>query len=180
MLHNGSCVNFCPDGTFTHVQDSVLICAKCDFTCLTCAGNATACTSCTSEYKHVPGRCVKKCGEGKYVDAEGLCHSCHPSCKNCNEGGASACTECAAKDNQRLFLHKGECKASCPSGFFEEVASQECKPCDSTCDSCTGPSPSQCMSCSQGLFRIGAPTGSCKPTCPEGKKFDVLELELDV
>ena len=163
-------MNFCPDGKFTHVQDSVLMCAKCDKSCRTCAGNATACTSCTSEYRHVPGRCVKKCAEGQFVDAGGQCQSCHPSCHNCNDGSASSCTECGTKgDRQMLFLHKGECKASCPSGLFGENSSQECKPCDATCSSCAGPLSSECKSCGQGLFLLGTPAGVCLSTCPEGK-----------
>lgn len=170
ILSNGSCVNFCPDGTFVHVQGSGLACAKCDHSCLTCTGNATACTSCTSEYRNVPGKCVKKCAEGSYADARGQCQSCHPSCRNCNDGSASSCTECGTKDDrQLLFLHKGECKAACPNGLFGETGSQECKPCDATCGSCSGPLSSECTSCSQGKFLLGTLVGSCVPHCPEGK-----------
>lgn len=125
ILSNGSCVNFCPDGTFVHVQGSGLACAKCDHSCLTCTGNATACTSCTSEYRNVPGKCVKKCAEGSYADARGQCQSCHPSCRNCNDGSASSCTECGTKDDrQLLFLHKGECKAACPNGLLEKLVAR--------------------------------------------------------
>lgn len=164
-------MNFCPDGMYKHVQDSVLMCGKCDKSCLTCAGNATSCTSCTADYRHFLSICVAKCAEGQYVDeADGQCKPCHPSCHKCHAGSASSCTECGTKDvKQVLFLHEGECKASCPSGFFGDRDNQECKPCDSACSSCAGPSPSQCMSCSQGGFRLGAPVGTCVASCPEGK-----------
>lgn len=167
ILNNGSCVISCPDGKFVHAQDSALVCSKCDTSCLTCAGNATSCTSCSMEYTYEPGKCVKKCAEGQYADSNGQCQLCHPSCLTCNGGSASSCTECGTKDHhQLLFLHKGECQASCPSAFYGDTGNQECKPCDATCSSCSGPSSSECTSCSQGRFLFQ--NGLCLLHCPEG------------
>lgn len=172
-------MNFCPDGFYKHVQDSVVMCGKCGNSCLTCAGNATSCTSCTSDYRHFLGRCVAKCTEGQYLEGDGQCKPCHPSCHKCHGGSESSCTECGTKDvNQVLFLHGGECKASCPSGFFGDKDLKECKPCNSACSSCAGPSPSGCVSCSKGYYRLGAPVGACVTSCPEGKFYYGLEMPV--
>ena len=176
ILNNGSCVNACPDGKFINVQDSVLVCEKCDRSCLTCAGNATACTSCRTNYsRHEDGKCVKSCAEGQYADSNEQCQSCHPSCRNCNDDSASSCTACGTKDDQQLlFLHKGECMASCPSSLFADTGNHECKHCDGTCGSCSGPSSSECKSCNQGRFLLGSGVGVCVLHCPEGELFICL------
>ena len=176
ILNNGSCVNSCPDGKFINVQDSVLVCEKCDKSCLTCAGNATACTSCRTNYsRHEDGKCVKSCAEGQYADSNEQCQSCHPSCRNCNDDSASSCTACGTKDDQQLlFLHKGECMASCPSSLFADTGNHECKHCDGTCGSCSGPSSSECKSCNQGRFLLGSGVGVCVLHCPEGELFICL------
>lgn len=173
ILYNGSCVNFCPDGWYKHVNGSILMCGKCDKSCLTCAGNATSCTSCRSQYRHHFSRCVAKCADGQYLAEDGQCKICHPSCRKCHAGGASSCTECGTKETQQqLFLHGGECKASCPSGFYGDRESQECKPCSASCSSCVGSSASDCLSCSKGHFRTGTPVGTCVESCPEGTLTD--------
>ena len=148
------------------------MCGKCDKSCLTCAGNATLCASCTSEYRHYLGRCIAKCVDGQYLAEDGQCKPCHPSCHKCHAGSASSCTECGTKDvQQELFLHAGECKASCPSGFYGDKDNRECKPCISPCSSCASSSVSDCLSCSQGHFRLGTPVGTCVESCPEGKLY---------
>ena len=145
------------------------MCLKCNEPCLTCAGSATACVSCTPAFTHLPGKCLAKCQEGRYVAADGQCKPCHPSCSSCNAGTASSCTKCGVKDgNQILYLHSGGCEASCPLGFFGHAQTQECHPCDATCSGCIGPSTLECTSCNQGLYQLGSPIGKCITHCPKG------------
>lgn len=175
VLQQGKCVNMCTTGWYKEMVGSVAVCEKCDENCLSCVAHAKQCTSCKPSRKLINSRC--ECGSGEYRAGD-LCTPCHPSCLTCSGEGESACTKCGTKmsgltkdssSNVSLFLHAGECKSTCPHGFYGDTADNQCKDCDKGCSTCVGPADSQCLVCSHGLNRVGSPTGSCVNKCPQGK-----------
>ena len=125
-----------------------------DESCQTCAdGPSGACTSCGGPlpWMHA-GQCYAVCGPGYYADnATGVCATCDASCLTCNGPGQSGCLSCRALGTHAFHAPAGAggagtCSASCPVGFFTD-GQRECHACHSSCDTCHGPSSTDCTSC---------------------------------
>ena len=67
--------------------------------------------------------------------------------------------------------HEGLCLGACAQGWWPETARRECKPCDSGCLSCYGPTSSDCDECTEGYW-------SNSSTCISyDELYEMIELE---
>lgn len=171
----GYCVSVCPPGW---VQDSTAkYCFACDPSCATCIVPAsnTECTSCPVGYSLVGGAvgfCVKGCPAGYALDPTGKkCYPCDPTCMSClYPANSTSCVSCYLG----TYLNVGNdgtsglCLTSCPNGKAPSVESQECLPCDTSCDTCSIPSSNiSCTSCNVG-YTLFLSNMSCISSCPLG------------
>lgn len=94
-----------------------------------------------------------------------LCLVMIPNCLNCYN--QTTCETCVAGK----YLANGKCTSQCPNGYFLNLASSVCQPCDSKCFTCT--SSTNCVTCRQGYFLLASTlnnitTFSCTEACPIG------------
>jgi hypothetical protein len=70
------------------------------------------------------------------------------------------------------YRHEGECVESCPDGFYAfgstNTEASQCKKCDSTCSTCSGPGNDECTAC-QATLLLNA--GVCSFPCFEDGKY---------
>ncbi|CAG8640455.1 576_t:CDS:2, partial [Paraglomus occultum] len=102
--------------------------------------------------------------------ANGVCDPCPSSCLACsipsstNNTGSLACTKCMTG----FVLDGVNCVRTCSQGKFVNPAdNMTCIPCDSSCGTCKGSAPNQCLTCSNpSQFALN---GTCSATpCPTG------------
>ncbi|XP_045436410.1 proprotein convertase subtilisin/kexin type 6 isoform X3 [Pipistrellus kuhlii] len=94
--------------------------------------------------------------------------TCHPECgdKGCDGPGAEQCLSCvhfslgSAKAGRK-------CVSVCPAGYFGDAAARRCRRCHRGCETCSGRSPAQCLSCRRGLFHHQE-ASACVSRCPAG------------
>ena len=103
--HSATCFasDDCRSCVDTHYLDSKQ-CKRCDLRCATCvAAGPTECTSCGNDLEPIDDLAPKfgcKCTNSKqYVDANGDCLDCHPSCLTCKGGAETDCTSCDVAAN---------------------------------------------------------------------------------
>ena len=92
---------------------------------------------------------------------------CSSGCTTCTSGASTDCTSCIS--GRYLYLPpKGECRVSCPSGYWYDNTMNQCVLCHQgssppyTCATCYLGGSSSCLSCSIGyLFN-----GTCVDICP--------------
>jgi proprotein convertase subtilisin/kexin type 5 len=84
---------------------------------------------------------------------------------------SSSSTTTTSSPSARAAPRQGQCVSRCPDRFYSsrcETAgagrSHVCKPCDSSCLTCTSASPTSCTSCTSGLLRYD---GQCLKSCSE-------------
>ena len=179
FLYDGNCVNSCPEKWFGNNEKK---CEKCDMNCVSCSGKASFCTACEEDHQLVYNKCVINCKKNEYVE-DAHCWACHPSCTACSNSTAWSCTECGTNTlttregvEQTLYLHRGMCVATCPSGFYGDV--HQCLPCHSSCKHCSGPLKTECISCKDGLVKVSNGSGLCLDECPTGKTMEIIPHSL--
>lgn len=142
-----SCVPTCPEAYYP--SDISGSCEQCDPSCQNCWGpGPDACVTCANYFHASAKRCVTSCPIDTIAVASNatdlgalICTECDPNCvvgRGCSAPGPSACNACATA------RHKGICLATCPSGFYPDGPSHDCKSCDQECSECFGPGPDQC------------------------------------
>ncbi|XP_058024045.1 proprotein convertase subtilisin/kexin type 5-like, partial [Ahaetulla prasina] len=157
-------------------------CQFCDISCSKCIGPTSKdCIGCTYANRVLDdGRCVVQCPRGKF-EFNKQCHSCHESCTDCSGSEPNECTSCAKdKKGHMRFLYLGECRKSCPLGFYPSEANSTCAPCFEHCQECLNQT--SCERCLEGYSLInnscqehkckkgeikGLNSEDCIP-CPEG------------
>ncbi|GAB1292188.1 Proprotein convertase subtilisin/kexin type 6 [Apodemus speciosus] len=105
-------------------------------------------------------------------DEEEYTGVCHPECgdKGCDGPNADQCLNCVhfslgnSKTNRK-------CVSECPLGYFGDTAARRCRRCHKGCESCTGRSPTQCLSCRRGFYHHQE-TNTCVTLCPAGLYAD--------
>ncbi|KAL4456740.1 hypothetical protein ABPG73_014766 [Tetrahymena malaccensis] len=129
-------------------------CFKCDSSCQTCSGQGQSnCIICSQANYYISikqnNACVPSCDstQGQYIDISNpqqmYCRLCNNPCITCN-----SITSCI----------------SCQSGFY--LNGDQCLQCDSSCQSCTGPGPNNCLICKQtGYFISIKLNKTCIPQC---------------
>ncbi|KAI9462527.1 insulin-like growth factor binding protein [Russula earlei] len=157
VLSNGQCVQSCPSGTFLSPKDN-LTCTACSSQCGTCVGAADFCLTCNGSQLASGGQCVSSCpSNANAIATAGTCTVCHPDCATCSGTSFNQCSSCPP---ERPVLSNGRCLPTCSQKeeFFDR-ASGSCQPCDSTCSSCSGAGPSNCLACSSSTSVLRG--GSC-------------------
>ena len=112
----------------------------CHESCVTCNGPTSEdCTSCAVGRFYDGAECqlCDGCGEGEFT-VEACAMNSNTVCQAC-----SSCGE-------------GEYEAAACSGTADAV----CSACHNSCDTCSGPSEMECLSCSAGSFLDG--NGACQ------------------
>ena len=69
------------------------------------------------------------------------------------------------------------CVEVCPEKYYGNPETSECHPCDSSCEVCSGPLPTNCKSCKVGYHLTD--NGRCSHICQDGffmgKKFPTFD-----
>ena len=81
----------------------------------------------------------------------------------------SACTPSGA-DEAFLYSANNSCLASCPDGFFAEIADHTCYTCAVGCTLCSG-SADNCQECN-ATEGYGLEGNTCHSSCPDGTYFN--------
>jgi len=63
-----------------------------------------------------------------------------------------------------FYLSGNTCVTACPNGFFGNISTKTCDPCNATCSICIT-STTDCNSCKNGYYLLG---NTCLTTCPNG------------
>ncbi|EAR95046.2 TNFR/NGFR cysteine-rich region family protein (macronuclear) [Tetrahymena thermophila SB210] len=159
-----SCNPTCPQGTYQNAIGN--ICTVCDPTCTTCSGpNSNDCLSCSTTFYFNANQktCVESCPPQTYANAaSNICSSCNSSCLACNGPASNNCIQCS----NSLYLNQSsnQCVSICPQGTFPDGSTNICSKCDLSCFTCSGPSSSNCLSCSGSLF-LSTSGNECKNSC---------------
>lgn len=173
VLHQGHCLPSCGEGFYPDHG----VCEACHASCHTCVGpEPSHCMECkkpevglrvTQHSKaNVPyGECVPQCGTHFYLESNGRCEACHPSCLMCAGKTPHSCTVCGSA---RVLL-AGQCLSQCPETHFNlEGTCTECHP---SCRQCHGPLESDCVSCHPHLTLTN---GRCKTSCKEEQFLNLV------
>ena len=159
--------------------------------CLTCDGAlATNCLSCpsspTTTYLLNPNHSCVACNVDDYSISGSQCLDCNPSCLTCNGALATNCLSCPSSPTATYLLNSNHSCVDCNVDGYSILGS-ECFDCDSSCATCSGALPNQCLSCYTGTHLLSNDTGKyCQPRVPVTiLKFELKEspqlylLELD-
>ncbi|KAJ3595955.1 hypothetical protein NHX12_002364 [Muraenolepis orangiensis] len=166
FLHQGRCWSNCPEGFFETTEGS---CQACDDSCLTCDGTQTQCLSCGEGRFLESGTCRLNCSLRTYPAEDGTCRRCPPHCDVCLD--ERTCFRCS-------FLYlilNGACKASCPTGYYDDMEEDRCGTCHPTCSTCFGPLADDCETCSDATPKLY--DGGCSKDCPPGTYYETAAME---
>ncbi|XP_041766317.1 furin-like protease 2 isoform X2 [Anopheles merus] len=166
VMHEHRCYAACPKNTY---ETEDYNCADCHPSCATCNGSSESqCILCRAGRFAHEGRCLNACPDGYYGDKKRHeCIACPHGCATCGNG--AVCITC--HDNWTMN-RKGKCIANgnnnCDeSEYFENG---HCHPCHSTCETCTGPTENECLTCASNLLLQGA---RCVNVCDDGYYMEV-------
>uniref|UniRef100_A0A8C5P2J9 Proprotein convertase subtilisin/kexin type 6 n=1 Tax=Jaculus jaculus TaxID=51337 RepID=A0A8C5P2J9_JACJA len=97
---------------------------------------------------------------------------CHPECgdKGCDGPNADQCLNCVHFSLGSVKTSR-KCVSECPLGYFGDTAARRCRRCHKGCETCTGRSPTQCLSCRRGFYHHQE-TNTCVTLCPAGLYAD--------
>ncbi|KAL4449882.1 hypothetical protein ABPG74_015001 [Tetrahymena malaccensis] len=189
LFYKGECLKECPSNTFKFENT----CFDCHSSCSTCyGGSELKCLTCSTGLLQ-EGSCVDKCLLNYYASTKNgqqVCLQCNEQCSKCNGPDSNNCTECSSK----LFMYQNQCVENCPifhiydekrqcqicnksiknNKCVDECGQSEyldkntllCKPCAAQCQTCYGPTTTECKQCSDGYF-FDVQKNECKQNCPE-------------
>ena len=126
---------------------------------------------CNGDPEPVGIDCSPVCSSGTIIDAfSGACLDCDSTCLECSSpNDANACTSCNL-DSATPYFQNSQCVSECQSNYYLEDGphgpQSVCEPCDSTCNTCTGPNSADCITCINGLVFN---EGECLSECPLNK-----------
>uniref|UniRef100_A0A1S4GGJ0 furin n=1 Tax=Anopheles gambiae TaxID=7165 RepID=A0A1S4GGJ0_ANOGA len=153
------CLQVCPEGYYENYDNRT--CVPCEANCASCQDRPDYCTSCDHHLVMHEHRCYAACPKNTYETEDYNC-GVLPwenwiDCFDCFReewlagGGAITNLECPVW----------------PSEYFENG---HCHPCHSTCETCTGPTENECLTCASNLLLQGA---RCVNVCDEGYYMEV-------
>ena len=160
LTANNSCVSCNINGYY---QDTIAqTCNTCDSSCETCNGaTVTNCLSCdTGKYLLATNNSCVSCDvDGYYQDTlTQTCNVCDPDCQTCNGSSASNCLSCYTGKYLIVAIHS--CVSCTENGYYLDSATQTCNTCDPDCETCSGSSATNCLSCYTGKYLLTA-NNSC-------------------
>uniref|UniRef100_A0A8C0WGW2 Proprotein convertase subtilisin/kexin type 6 n=1 Tax=Castor canadensis TaxID=51338 RepID=A0A8C0WGW2_CASCN len=93
---------------------------------------------------------------------------CHPECgdKGCDGPNADQCLNCVHFSLGNIKTSR-KCVSVCPLGYFGDTTARRCRRCHKGCETCSGRSPTQCLSCRRGFYHHQE-TNTCVTQCPAG------------
>lgn len=166
FLYKSNCVSDCEISTYKDI--SQIECYDCLPQCLTCA-DASTCITCSpignTKFLY-NNNCIDICPTNTF-EKSGICISCHSDCETCTGDTETDCKSCSQESLKKIF-YEGSCFESCPTDTFLDSKINHCKRCDSSCESCDGPSLSDCQSCHQDSSLKYLDNRICISKCPEG------------
>jgi hypothetical protein len=127
--------------------------------------SSTNCQSCVYPYILYGSMCLNECPSTTYL-SNGVCRACSPYCAVCVD--FNQCLACV----NVTTLFANQCYSACPPGYQmssqvnSTINSYICQQCSSSCLTCRGSSPYDCLSCNTGYFWLNG--SSCVSTCPVG------------
>ncbi|KAK8846429.1 hypothetical protein M9Y10_020450 [Tritrichomonas musculus] len=156
--------------------------------CFECDGD-TSCKRCIDGYSYLIS----------YETYSYQCVKCHSSCKQCDDKTDGDCTECY----DGFYLYKrgafndfGTCKQCSEDGLCSQCEQEDpylctdciknyfldksvdpptCKPCDPSCETCSGTEATQCITCRDGYIKSGDLCKSCGDNCKKCKNENQCE-----
>lgn len=160
------CVDICSRGFYGDPQTKS--CAPCPSYCTAC-DSPDRCTACALKNftSPVKGQCPQPCHEEQYYDFEAKqCQACIAGCHLCvNKDGCRHCLD-------GFFLSSDtKCVRKCPGGTVADKDTRTCQDmsCHSSCLTCYGPGPDECMSCMGGMVLHD---NACIDNCPPHTYFN--------
>ncbi|CAD8104639.1 unnamed protein product [Paramecium primaurelia] len=135
-----------------------LSCLDCPSSCLSCTSQLH-CLTCQTSYIQTKEGCVCKINQYEY---QNQCYDCPIECNQCLS--ATYCIECLTINNRRLL--NGQCV--CIDGYYPIIDNPICLICHKFCETCSGPSNKDCMTCNNisMIEKIGS---TC--SCPLGTSY---------
>lgn len=146
-------------------------------------GDSISCLKCASSYYFYNYQCLLSCPQGTYptsgmllypqftnrnlitfktVVLNHLCSPCDSTCATCTGSASTNCLTCSTP--RYLQSSSSSCVTACNSNQFINTSLGKCSDCDSTCTTCTGLYPFQCLTCS-GSYYLHTDTNRCSLTC---------------
>lgn len=174
---SNQCLTSCPAGYY---KDTTLRrCGNCHPSCATCSGSeSTQCSSCSTGFFLQPSSttCSTSCpAVGYWSDSsKNTCSPCHAACSVCTGPHNNQCSACKSK----YFLQPNStmCLNNCGNGYWPDTSANICSPCAPTCTYCIGPSPSDCVLCSQDFYYNPLTKGY--PLAPQGTMRMILIVDV--
>ncbi|XP_053949686.1 furin-like protease 2 isoform X1 [Anastrepha ludens] len=161
VMHEHKCYSACPLHTY---ETEDYNCASCHSSCATCNGSAESqCITCRSGRFALDGKCLNNCPDGYYADKKRQeCVACPTGCATCSSNGF--CLTCHENWTRNK---KGKCIISGSENCDESeyYDNNHCHTCHSTCETCDGPTESNCLSCPQSLL---LQSHRCVSSCDDG------------
>ncbi|XP_014467641.1 PREDICTED: furin-like protease 2 isoform X2 [Dinoponera quadriceps] len=160
VMHENKCYAACPAYTY-ETQD--YNCAPCHSTCETCNGTAdNQCIVCRSGLFALNGTCHASCPAGYSADKKRReCVACPPGCATCATLSCTSCVEGWSLNKKGLCAPEN--RSNCNSNQYYEDG--QCKPCHSSCETCSGPTDDECISCPNPTLLQGK---RCVSQCDDG------------
>ena len=110
-------------------------CLPCLYSCLTCWGTNTYCTSCDNSVmlrSNSTSNNTCTCNPGTYDAGIPICQPCYTTCQTCNGPTRGNCLNCSSISLR--YLNGSTCL--CNSGYYD--LNDVCTLCNYTCATCTG------------------------------------------
>lgn len=148
----------------------------CSSGCDSCSSSAlSACSSCETATPTLylslspTGSCVSTCPSGTYPESTGLyCAPCDVSCVDCTGRTNTQCVGCQSGYFRQPAPSTSSCLTTCPTKYYQDTILNTCQPCHLACNTCTGPTYTECLSCDTGYYLLGATTCVLPADCPTG------------
>ncbi|KAL4494498.1 hypothetical protein ABPG72_019908, partial [Tetrahymena utriculariae] len=128
-------------------------CLLCDSTCKTCKdGTPTGCYKCEDNLSKMPDDTCQKCPEKNYFVEGDFCKLCHDTCEKCKGENQDECQICASGLKFWKDQNGKQICVKCEEKIAHYIDGQNCNPCHSSCQECSGGDQSQCKKCIAGKY----------------------------
>ncbi|KAL4508721.1 hypothetical protein ABPG73_006107 [Tetrahymena malaccensis] len=188
-LYNNQCFQYQPQNTGcsnlqqNSNQNQFFVCSTCQAkNCNTCNNQLTQCNSCIVGSVYNTQQLSCDCPDGYYLltnfpSTQQICNKCNfENCTQCNQNGCTKCQsgyflnqngKCVYCENSMYADLNNQCSQPCKKGCLVCSSLQNCaqqydKSCDSSCQTCTGPSANECLTCSSVTRKFDPNENTCK------------------
>ncbi|CAO1381843.1 unnamed protein product [Diamesa hyperborea] len=160
VMHEHKCYAACPKNTY---ETEDFNCANCHSSCASCNGSSESqCILCRSNRFSYEGKCLNTCPDGFFSDKKRKeCMQCPVGCATCSGDTCLTCKTDWMKNKKDKCVTNGSSNCD-ESEYFDNG---RCHPCHSTCETCTGPTENDCLSCAPNLL---LQNNKCVNTCDKG------------